>query len=84
MSIVNQNIFCKGKGFWKNRTKIYDSENFIDKFKVFWGENLRNNWKRYSGSWWLETKFQIKKFLIKLNKEFEDEQNEEIRSAKIN
>ena len=53
-------------------------------FKDFWGENLRNNWKRYSGSWWLETKFQIKKFLIKLNEEFEDDQSEEIRSAKIN
>ena len=83
VSIVIQNTLCRGKGFWKNRTKIYDSENFIDKFKEFWDQNLKKNWKRYSGSWWLETKFQIKKFLIKVNREFEDAQNEEIRSTKI-
>ena len=83
VSVIIQNTLCRGKGFWKNRTKIYDSENFIDKFKEFWDENLRKNWKRYSGSWWLETKFQIKKCLIKMNKEFEDTQNEEIISTKL-
>ena len=84
MSIKNQNTFLKGKGFWRNRTKIYASENFIKKFKVCWERILKTNWKRFTGSWWVETKFQIKKFLIKLNSETDDDQNEEIQNLKIN
>ena len=82
-SIATQSTYLKGKGFWKNRTKLYDSENFIDKFKKFWAENLRKNWKRCSGSWWLETKFQIKRFLIKMNNKSNYEQDDEILNPKI-
>ena len=62
---------------------MYDSDNFIDKFKEFWAENLQKNWKRCSGSWWLETKFQIKRFLIKMNNKINDEQDDEIINQKI-
>ena len=32
-SIVFENTFIKGRGFWRNKTKIYDSENFSTEFK---------------------------------------------------
>ena len=83
ISIVNKNTFLKGKGFWRNRTKLYDTENFNEKFKEFWDDNLKQNWKRYTGSWWLETKFQIKRFLIKMNNENENNQTDEIKNLKI-
>ena len=82
-TIVHQNKVLKGRGFWRNRTKMYNDENFITKFKQFWAENLKRNRKHFSGSWWLETKFQIKKFLIKMNNEQDGEKNDEIVGTKI-
>ena len=82
-SIVTQNTFLRGRGFWRNRTKLYELENFPEKFKEFWAENLKRNWKRCTGSWWLETKFQIKRFLINLNNEVDNDQNDEIKNLKI-
>jgi len=41
------------------------------------------NTKRYTGSWWIETKFQIKKFLFLFVKNEMQEKDEEIRNLKI-
>ena len=75
--------FVKGKGYWRNSTKIYESDDFVDKFKIFWAKNVMQNNKRYTGSWWVETKFQIKKFLITLTKQNFEEKNDEIIGLKM-
>ena len=81
--MVNSSRFVKGKGYWKNKTKIYDSDQFLEKFKKFWAENLIENKFNSPGSWWVETKFKIKRFLIKLNNVLVDEKQEEIKNAKL-
>jgi len=73
----------KGKGFWRNRTKLYACDDFIDKFKEYWAFILRRINKRYTGSWWLEAKSYFKSFLIRLNKEQFTEENDEIKNLLI-
>ena len=83
IKVPNSKFLFRGKGYWKNKTKLYENELFLDKFKVFWAENLRNNKYANTGSWWVETKFQIKKFMIKLNNEMVDKTQEEIKNARL-
>ena len=81
--ILSNNLINRGKGYWKNRTKLYESEQFLENFEKFWDENLKENNKRSIGSWWVETKFQIKRFLIKMNNEIVESKQEEIKNAKL-
>ena len=81
--LSKNNLIIRGKGYWKNRTKLYESEHFLDKFRKFWAENLRDNSRNAIGSWWVETKFQIKRFLIKMNNEILASKQEEIKNAKL-
>ena len=61
----------RGKGVWKNNTKIYKNEKFYEDFEKFW-DNLKvkkramyyNNLKK----WWVEVKYEIKMWLIEMGK----------------
>ena len=65
---------CKlvfGKTPWRNNTKLYKSENFIDKFKEFWEKLKTKKRALYYGNinqWWLEAKYDIKRMLTSLGK----------------
>ena len=39
---LENSCFNRGKGYWRNSTKIYESDDFLDKFKVFWA---KQKWK---------------------------------------
>ena len=82
--LIDNSCFNRGKGYWRNSTKIYESDDFLDKFKVFWAKNVMQNKKRFTGSWWVETKFQIKKFLITISKQNLGDKNDEINGLKMN
>ena len=45
--LLHQKTNLRGKGFWRNKTKVYGLENFITKFKDFWAQNLYENKKTF-------------------------------------
>ena len=75
---------CKmvfGKTPWRNNTKVFQSENFLDKFKELW-ENLKVKKRSLLygniNKWWLEAKYDVKKMLISLGKSICTKERREI------
>ena len=65
---------CKlvfGKLPWRNNTKVFESDNFLENFKEFW-ENLKKKKRSllYGNikKWWLEAKYDIKRMLMTLGR----------------
>lgn len=83
IDIENQNLHSKGRGYWRNSAKVYEYDDFLENFKDFWSKNVMLIKKRFTGAWWVECKFQIKRFLIKYNKKKMESKDSEIKNLKI-
>ena len=74
----------RGKGLWKNKTKFFSDENFLPKFKTFWEKNLHDNHSRVgSKSWWIDFKYQVKKFFLNFEDDAQKIRLDEISNMKI-
>ena len=62
--ILFQSNSTRGKGIWKNKTKLYSEDDFGESFSVFWKSWLNENKVSHTCRWWLKTKSKIKKFLF--------------------
>ena len=60
-----------GKSVWRNNTKLYASDGFLEKFESFWDQSKNKRKSLYFGNlnkWWLETKYEFRRFLSCIGK----------------
>ena len=87
--IVFESFYERGPGIWKNNTKYYREDSFLDKFREFWdecvnGSNSRFDYNRSKINWWMDFKYKFKLFYIKLSREklvFERRHNQILESG---
>ena len=84
VDVIFQNNETKGRGIWKNKSKMYAEEDFGEKFENFWEYHLKNSKKEVNDiGWWLVTKKKIKKFLTEFEEIKKNGDEIEIRNLKI-
>ena len=64
VEFVYQGNSTRGKGLWRNKTKLYGEVDFKEKFSGFWESFLCEN-VSFSQGWWLKAKAKIKKIFVK-------------------
>ena len=72
--IAFESFYEKGPGIWKNNTKYYGDESFLNKFREFWDELVNGQTSRFAYArskinWWMDFKYKFKLFYIKLSRE---------------
>ena len=80
-----QSIAVFGKGLWRNNTKYYKGENFLEDFKMFWNNLKATKSPKYYGNfnkWWNECKYDTKVMLIQLGKKNSQSTRREIGMMK--
>ena len=83
IDIIFQSNSTKGRGLWRNKTKLYGELDFREKFEAFWEPWSNQRVSGFSHSWWLKTKSKIKKFLLDFEDIKKNDDEIEIRSLKI-
>ena len=71
IQIQYQSKVVFGKMPWRNNTKHFKSENFLENFKKFWDELKLKKRAMYYGNinkWWNEAKYDVKRMLMNLGK----------------
>ena len=70
-----------GKTPWRNNTKIFGVDSFLDKFKEFWEDLKIKKRALLCGNinkWWLEVKYDIKRWLMTMGKTVSTQERREI------
>ena len=70
-SILFESTTERGPGIWKNNTKYYKENSFLEDFRSFWNEcvNLGSDHARNIVNWWMGFKHKFKLFYIKYCRE---------------
>ena len=65
-SILFESLSERGPGIWKNNTKYYKEDSFLETFQTFWNEcvNLGPDHDKNIVNWWMGFKYKFKLFYI--------------------
>ena len=70
-----------GQRPWRNNTKYYKTDDFLEKFTIRWEQLKVKKRSMYYGNinkWWLEAKYDIKRMLMSYGKEASIQERREI------
>ena len=74
-----------GKSLWRNNTKLYASDQFLEKFENFWEQSKITRKSQYYGNlnkWWLEFKHDLRRMLSSLGKSTSNAEQREMNMMK--